>query len=98
MKTKMFIAAFAAIFACSVMSCGNKKAAATEETAVEQIEKSCCQSEGKCEGDCEKKCEGTCEKKCEGACEKKCEGACEKKCEGEKKCDGEQKCESANQQ
>lgn len=81
MKTKMFMAAFAAMFALAICSCGNKKAATTEENAVEQCEKACCKGEG----NCEQKCEGACEKKCEG--EKKCESACEKKCEGEKKCE-----------
>lgn len=97
MKTKMFMAAFAAMFALAICSCGNKKAATTEENAVEQCEKACCKGEGNCEKKCEGKCEGNCEQKCEGACEKKCEG--EKKCESvcEKKCEGEKKCESACQ-
>lgn len=46
MKTKMFIAAFAAMFAFSVMSCGNKKAAEApaEEAATECVAgEACCQ-------------------------------------------------------
>ena len=73
MKTKMFIAAFAAMFAFSVMSCGNKKAA---EAPAEGAAVECAAAaEGCCKGDSAKACckgdSAKCEKKCEKACEKK---------------------------
>ena len=62
MKTKMFIAAFAAMFAFSVMSCGNKKAAEApaEEAAVE-----CAAAQGECCKADSAACEKACDKKCE---------------------------------
>ena len=73
MKTKMFVAAFAAMFAFSVMSCGNKKAA---EAPAEGAAVECAAAaEGCCKGDSAKACckgdSAKCEKKCEKACEKK---------------------------
>lgn len=70
MKTKMFIAAFAAMFAFSVMSCGNKKAAEApaEEAAVE-----CAAAQGECcKADSAACCKGD-SAACEKACDKKCE-------------------------
>ena len=82
MKTKMFVAAFAAMFAFSVMSCGNKKAAdaPAEEAAVEfaAAGEACCQGDSTkacCQGDSTKACckgdSAKCEKKCDKACEEK---------------------------
>ena len=76
MKTKMFIAAFAAMFAFSVMSCGNKKAAQApvEEAATERVAgEACCQDSAKacCQGDSTKACCKGDSAQCEKACEKK---------------------------
>ena len=76
MKTKMFIAAFAAMFAFSVMSCGNKKAAQApvEEAATECVAgEACSQDSAKacCQGDSTKACCKGDSAQCEKACEKK---------------------------
>ena len=78
MKTKMFIAAFAAMFAFSVMSCGNKKAAEApaEEAAVEcaAAQGECCKADSTacCKADSAACCKGD-SAACEKACDKKCE-------------------------
>ena len=64
----MFIAAFAAMFAFSVMSCGNKKAA---EAPAEEAATECVAGEACCQGDSTKACCKGDSAQCEKACEKK---------------------------
>lgn len=82
MKTKMFMAAFAAMCAMAVCSCGNKKAAvnaeANDSCCAAKMEACCGDSVKACCGDSVQACCGDSAKACCKG-EKACEGACEKK-------------------
>lgn len=70
MKTKLFLAA-ALVFSLTIISCGNKKNAATVSDTTEQVcDSACCKTanEACCAGD--SVCSGTCDNKCSGNCEK----------------------------
>lgn len=92
MKTKLFFVFAAVVFAFSVVSCGNKKAASAENVDGCQIEK--CEAAMKsCEKDscladscasCPTPCDSV---KCEKPCEQKTNCASQDSCKQEKKCE-----------